>query len=144
MKQTTKYLLDTNICVYWLRDKYDIKYRINEVGMENCYISEITIAELKFGKVYGMLKGGPKYKDQTLEVFLDCINVLPIAPLYDLYAEEKARLYMSGTPLDDDFDLLIGCTAVANNMVLVTQNVKDFKNIKDIKIENWIEDYAHK
>ena len=132
-----RYMLDTNICAFWLRDKYDVKYRVNEVGMENCYISEITIAELKYGKEYGKLKGGPKYKDQKLEEFLDNINVLPIAPIFDLYGVEKARLRVAGTPTSD-YDLLIGCTAVAENMVMVTQNVKDFKNIKGIKIENWI------
>ena len=132
-----RYMLDTNICAFWLRDKYDVKYRVNEVGMENCYISEITIAELKYGKEYGKLKGGPKYKDQKLEEFLDNINVLPIAPIVDLYGVEKARLRVAGTPTSD-YDLLIGCTAVAENMVMVTQNVKDFKNIKGIKIENWI------
>lgn len=133
------YLLDTNICAYWLRDKYDVKDRVNAVGMENCYISEVTIAELKFGKVYGRLKGGPKYKDQGLEQFFADINVLHIEPYFDLYAEEKARLELAGTPSHDDFDLLIGCTAVAEGMVMVTQNVKDFQNIRDIQIENWIE-----
>lgn len=133
------YLLDTNICAYWLRDKYDVKDRVNAVGMENCYISEVTIAELKFGKVYGRLKGGPKYQDQRLEQFFDDINVLHIEPYFDHYAEEKARLELAGTPSHDDFDLLIGCTAVAEDMVMVTQNVKDFKNIRDIQIENWID-----
>ena len=140
MKQQ-RYMLDTNICAFWLRDKYDVKYHINEVGMENCYISEITVAELKFGKEYGKLKGGPKYKDQKLDEFFNDINVLPIAPVFDLYGIEKARLRMAGTPTSD-YDLLIGCTAVAEDMVMVTQNVKDFKNIKGIKIENWIDDGA--
>lgn len=45
---------------------------------------------------------------------------------------------LAGTPTGE-FDLLIGCTAVAKKMVLVTENVKDFLNIKDIKIENWVE-----
>ena len=137
MKQQ-RYMLDTNICAFWLRDKYDVKYRVNEVGMENCYISEITVAELKFGKEYGKLKGGPKYKNQKLDEFFNDINVLPIAPIFDLYGVEKARLRMAGTPTSD-YDLLIGCTAVAEKMVMVTQNVKDFKNIKGIKIENWID-----
>jgi tRNA(fMet)-specific endonuclease VapC len=44
--------------------------------------------------------------------------------------------------LVDDFDLLIGCTAVTEGMMLVTENVKDFKNIKDIRIENWVADHA--
>ena len=64
--------------------------------------------------------------------------MLPIAPIFDLYGIEKARLRMAGTPTSD-YDLLIGCTAVAEDMVMVTQNVKDFKNIKGIKIENWID-----
>ncbi|MBQ9232273.1 MAG: hypothetical protein IJ190_14000 [Prevotella sp.] len=83
------------------------------------------------------MKSGSKYKDQRLEEFFDAVNVLPILPSFDLYAKEKARLTMAGTPTSD-FDLLIGCTAVSNKMVMVTQNVKDFENIKGIRIENWI------
>ncbi len=140
MKQ--QYLLDTNICIYWLRDKYDVKGRVNAVGMENCYISEITIAELIYGREYGRMKGGSKYKEQKLEKFFEDINVLPIAHAFELYGREKARLRMNGTPLEDEFDLLIGCTAVTEGMVLVTENVKDFKNIKDIRIENWVASHA--
>jgi len=44
-----KYLLDTNICIYYLKGLYNLKEKINVVGNENCYISEITVAELKFG-----------------------------------------------------------------------------------------------
>ena len=133
------YMLDTNVCAFWLRDKYRVKDRVNAVGMENCYISELTVAELKFGKVYGRLKGGPKYKDQRLEQFFDDINILRIEPYFDIYAEEKARLELAGRPLHDDFDLFIGCTAVAEDMIMVTENVKDFQNIQGIQIENWIE-----
>ena len=138
MKQQ-RYMLDTNICAYILRGKYNLNKCVKDVGgIENCYISEITVAELKYGKEYGKLKGGPKYKDQKLDEFFNDINVLPIAPVFDLYGIEKARLRMAGIPTSD-YDLLIGCTAVSEDMVMVTQNVKDFKNIKGIKIENWID-----
>ena len=50
----------------------------------------------------------------------------------------ETRLALAGTPTGD-FDLLIGCTAVAEGMVMVTENVKDFQNIQGIQIENWIE-----
>ena len=133
-----KYLLDTCICICWLRDKYNVKSRINEVGLENCCISEITMAELKFGKAYGQLKGGPKYKAQPMKELFETLTVLPVSPIFDLYAEEKARLTLAGTPTGD-FDLLIGCTAVSHKMIMVTENVDDFKNIKDIEIENWID-----
>lgn len=137
MNAPTKYLLDTCICVFLLRNKYDINVMINNVGMENCYISEVTIAELKYGDVYGKLKNGANFKVQGLDKFLSDINVLPISPVYDLYAEEKARLRIGGM-MTGDFDLLIGVTAVKYGMVMVTQNVKDFKNIRNIQIENWI------
>jgi tRNA(fMet)-specific endonuclease VapC len=131
-------LLDTNICAFWLRDKFGIKYRVNEVGMENCYISEITVAELIYGREYGKLKGGPKYRDEKLEQFFEDINVLPVAPVFERYGTEKARLRLAGTPTGD-FDLLIGCTSVEEDMVMVTENVDDFKNIRGIRIENWVD-----
>lgn len=133
-----RYILDTNICAYILRGKYDLNERVKAVGMQNCYISEITVAELLYGMEYGKLKGGPKYKDQHLEQFFDDINVLPVRPAFSLFASEKARLRIAGTPVAE-FDLLIGCTAVANKMIMVTQNVKDFQGINNIQIENWIE-----
>lgn len=137
MKQQ-QYLLDTCICIYWLRNKHDMDLRINSVGMENCFISEMTVAELKYGRAYGRMKNRSKYKEQPLEKFLNDITILPAAPIFDLYAEEKAHLALAGTPTGE-FDLLIGCTAVAKKMILVTENVKDFQNIRGIQIENWIE-----
>ncbi len=56
-----------------------------------------------------------------------------------MFASEKARLRLSGTPADDNFDLLIGCTAITYGMVMVTENVKDFQNFTGIQIENWIQ-----
>ncbi len=44
-----KYLLDTDICIFFLKGKFNIYEKIKQVGVENCYISEITIAELKYG-----------------------------------------------------------------------------------------------
>ena len=44
-----KYLLDTNICAYFLNGKYHLDVKIAAIGIENCAISEITIAELKYG-----------------------------------------------------------------------------------------------
>jgi len=44
-----KYLVDTNICIYFLKGLYNLDQKIESVGLENCFISEITVAELKFG-----------------------------------------------------------------------------------------------
>lgn len=132
-----QYLLDTNICIFWLRGKLDIDKKIDAVGFDNCAISEITLAELKVGAILGRKLG---YKSShEIEELLSKVRVIPITGAIDLFAEEKVRLRTAGTPSDDNFDLLIGCTAVAKKMTMVTENIRDFKNIKNIKIENWIE-----
>lgn len=133
-----KYLLDTNICIFLLRGKYNVDKKIDSVGLENCYISEITVAELKYGAELGR-RNGLENRQQSLNKFLDSIHVLPITGTLDLFASEKVRLRLAGTPADDNFDLLIGCSAIAHNMIMVTENLKDFKNLLKIRLENWIE-----
>ena len=125
-----KYLLDTNICVYFFNGKFNLKEKIDEVGFENCCVSEITIAELK----YGIAKSAHKEKNlKTLETFQSKIDILPIFPVLDIYAKEKARLKTKGKILDD-FDLLIGTTAIFNKLILVTKNVSDFDRLDGIVI----------
>lgn len=136
MKQSA-YLLDTNICIFYLRGRYRIDQLIDKVGWENCYISEITELELKMGVELSMQKDGIDRSEQ-LNQFLSDINVLPINGAIDIAALEKVRLRLAGTPCDDNFDLLIACTAIANDMVCVTDNTKDFHRFKDIRLENWV------
>ena len=131
------YLLDTNICAFYLRGKFDVDQRIDKVGWENCYISEITILELKMGVELSMQKDGID-RSQQLNEFLSDIQILPIYDAIDIAAHEKIRLRLAGTPCDDNFDLLIACTAIANEMVCVTDNTKDFHRFQGIRIENWI------
>ena len=138
MVSMKQYLLDTNICVFLLRGQYDIDKKLDKVGLEHCYISEITEAELKYGAELGRRKG-LKQRIEQLDEFLSALKILPISNAIDLYASEKARLRVAGTPADDDFDLLIGCTAVVNDMVMVMENMKHFKNLTGIQLENWIE-----
>lgn len=134
-----RYLLDTNICIAILRRDSHIREIISHIEMNQCYISEITLIELKVGAILGKARSTQgKYVDQQLEKFLTCVTILPISSVIDFFAEEKVRLQLLGTPAHNNFDLLIGCTAVINQMVMVTDNIKDFKNIKDIEIENWI------
>ena len=128
-----KYLLDTNICAYFFNGQFNLKEKIREVGFENCAVSEITIAELK----YGVAKSTQKEKNlYVLETFQTKIEILPIFPALDIYAIEKARLKTKGKILDD-FDLLIGSTAIFNGLTLVTRNVSDFDRLEDILIEDW-------
>ena len=93
--------------------------------------------ELKMGVELSMQKDGIDRSQQLNEFFSD-IQILPIYDAIDIAAQEKIRLRLAGTPCDDNFDLLIACTAIANEMVCVTDNTKDFHRFQGIRIENWI------
>ena len=69
------------------------------------------------------------------------IEVIPISNGIELFASEKARLLCLGTPIED-FDLLIACTAVSNNCVLVSENTKHLNRIQGLRIENWVKRQA--
>lgn len=129
-----KYLLDTNICIYYLKNNFGIDKKIKKVGLHNCSISEITIAELKFGIENSEHK---KKNKKIIHDFIDSISIIPLITSFDIYAQEKVRLRKEGIMIDE-FDLLIGSTAIANNMILVTRNIRHFERLKNIIIENWV------
>jgi len=91
------------------------------------------LAELKFGVKNSQSQ---KKNQEALEDFLTGVQILPILNSLDLYAEEKTRLRKMGKPIDD-FNLLIGVSAIANDMILVTNNESHFQRISNITIENW-------
>ncbi|MCX7637841.1 MAG: type II toxin-antitoxin system VapC family toxin [Cyclobacteriaceae bacterium] len=130
-----KYLLDTNICIYFLKGLYNLDKKIERAGISNCFVSEITVAELKFGAENSENRENNR---RTVDQFVEKFTVIPLFNSLDVYAKEKARLRKKGIPLDD-FDLLIGATAISNNLILVTRNVSDFRRLNKIEIENWVD-----
>ena len=132
MKQ---YLLDTNICIFFLRRKYDVANRLRKVSLQNIHISEITVGELLYGAACSMQK--EKHIKQISNL-LNLFKVESIYPVLPVYAETKALLRRQGTMIDD-FDLLIGATAKKYDMILVTENIRHLSHIPDVKIENWID-----
>ena len=119
--------------IFFFKGRFDIDEKLDAIGIENCFISEITLAELKYGAFFSQQ---PEKHITEVEGLLKEIAVIPITSSIDLYAEEKARLRKAGT-LIDDFDLLIGCTAIANGLTLVTNNTKHFNRLQNIKLEDW-------
>lgn len=133
-----QYLLDTNICVFFMRGKHKVSDRIEEIGRKNCCISEITVAELLYGAANcSRPEDRVRHTKQTLE-FVSLLNVLPISGAIPLYAEEKARLRRMGEPIDD-FDLLIAATSVHHGLILVTDNLRHMARVEGVQMENWIE-----
>jgi len=130
-----KYLLDTNVCAFYFRNKHNIVGKLAKIGLSKCAISEITFAELMFGIELSRYK---EENTEKLNAFTEYVSVIPIRNSISLYAKEKARLKSVNKTIDD-FDLLIGTTAVTNNLILATDNVKHLSRIEKIKIENWVE-----
>lgn len=130
----TRYLLDTNICIYLLKNRYDIGKRIKLAGYDNCFISDITLAEL----YYGASKSGQKAKKMQEVRFIEMLfSVLPIHEVLETFADIKTELNNKGL-LIDDFDLLIGATAITYDLVLVTENIKHLARIPNIQIDCWV------
>lgn len=128
------YLLDTNTCVFYLRGKLNLDEIIRNKGIENFYISEITVVELRFGAENS---DNPTKSHKAVDAFLNGLSIIPIFGCIKRYAKEKVRLRRIGKPMNDEFDLLIGVTSVENKLTLVTDNTKHFATISGIKLENW-------
>jgi len=133
-----RYLIDTNICIYYIRGKFNLKEKFKKADPDNCFISEITLAELKFAVANSE---HIEENQKTLDDFLTGVKIIPIFHSLDLYAIEKARLRKEGSPIDD-FDILIGATAVTHNLTMVTNNTDHFKRIAGIVLEDWTKDLS--
>lgn len=128
-----EYLLDTDMCVFYLRGKFEINRKVEEVEIDNCYISEITIVELMYGA-----RNSDNYKKhiKSVERIKRLFGVIPIEEAFDDFAKEKVRLRREGI-LIPDFDLLIGATSLSKKLTMVTNNEKHLSRLKGIDIENW-------
>lgn len=129
-----KYLLDSNICIHFLRGQHGLIDKLKAVELKNCAISEITLAELVFGAENS---NNPDKNHEIIEKFISQLTILPIFDSILTYGKEKSRLRKTGKMISD-FDLLIGCTAVEKDLIMITENTREFERISGIKIENWI------
>lgn len=130
-----KVLLDTNICIYFFRGKFEIDRKIDSVGVLNCFISEITLAELVYG---AGSSSNPSKNHQLIDGLVSQIGIVSIFDAIVEYGKQKAKLRQSGTMISD-FDLLIGCTTIANDFTVITQNTREFQRLDNIKLLNWAE-----
>ena len=129
----SSYLLDTNICIAFFKKNTVVFERLQGTEAPVLFVSEITIAELRYR---AMRSNRPAYHIAVLLDFLDDVTVIPITECLEIFAGEKARLTALGSPIDN-FDLLIGATAIHHNMTLVTNNTRHFQRLKGIKLEDW-------
>ena len=129
---TNKYLLDTSACIAIIKGNTFVRRMVLEVGKSNCYVSEMTIAEL----FYGAAKSGKEKHYQDIQNILGLFEVVPVYTSLRTYGITKATLEKKGQRIDE-MDLLIGSTALYNQMTIITHNTKHMNRIPGIKIEDW-------
>jgi len=129
------FLIDTNICIYIMNNHPpEVIHRFKNSEVGDIGISSITVSELQ----YGVSKSKRKKENQhRLEEFLSPFEILAydeLAAAY--YGEIRAWLEKKGVVIGP-LDLLIAAHTLSRDLVLVTNNEKEFKRITSLKIENW-------
>ncbi len=130
------YLIDTNICIYIInKHPQSVIERFRTLDINAVGISEITVSELSYGVAKSQRK---KENTQRLEEFLLPFTVLPYrSPAAKSYAQIRAGLESQGQTIGS-LDMLIAAQAIAENLTLVTNNIKEFQRVGGLTVENWV------
>lgn len=140
-----KYLLDTCIVIAVLRGDEEMQSKIESVGIQNCFISEITMAELYCGPEKLLTKNSQRDKTvaqkakqqlSSLKELPNILKVLPWQSCSQMFAHIHELLNCKGERIED-MDLMLASFALSNDFILVTGNLKHFSRIPGLKTENW-------
>jgi tRNA(fMet)-specific endonuclease VapC len=129
------YLLDTNVCIIYLKGKsLSINHRLDSLEAEKIAICAVVKAELFYGSM------GSNNPQKALNIQKSFLNQFISLPFDDscteIYGNIRRVLASNGTPIGSN-DLLIASIALANNLILVTHNVKEFSRVEGLHIEDW-------
>lgn len=131
------YALDTNIITALLKGNERVKDRVQNAVMrgEDIFISAICYYEIK----RGLLDANATTKLSKFNQFCKLFGILMLdtQSMFDRAAEIYVNLKQKGE-LINDADILIASSAIERNLIIVTDNVKHFNRIQNIKIENWL------
>lgn len=130
-----KYLLDTNTCIRYLnRRSTVVANRLHGTPESDIAVCSVVKAELYFG---AMRSANPQVTLQGQRVFVERFISLPFDDASVLYyAQIRADLANKGTPVGGN-DLMIAAIAMANNLILVTHNTREFGRVENLQIEDW-------
>ena len=127
-----KYLIDSDILIYFLKGKQEVVERLSQIPIDDLYISRINYTELIYG-AYTSAKINQNLK--VIEPFLENFTVLEFTKASSLiFAKEKARLKKSGNIIAD-MDLMIASIAIENDCTLISNNMKHFERIQNLELE---------
>ncbi len=134
---SARYLLDTNVVSDLVRHPQGrAAAKIAELGEDKVATSVIVAAELR----YGAAKKGSVRLASQLEAILGALEVLPLeAPADATYGSARVALEAARTPIGGN-DLLIAAQALALDMIVVTNNEREFERVDGLRVENWLGD----
>ena len=130
------YLLDTNICIYLMKNSYPaLTKKVFSFDPSDLYISSITVFELEYGAAKS--RWGEKTR-QNMQLFLAPFNIIDFNS-NDAVAAGIIRglLEKQGSPIGP-YDVMIAGQAVAGSLVLVTHNTAEFSRVPGLKTEDWV------
>lgn len=130
------FLIDTNICIYIMNyHPPQVIQKFREIGIGHVCISSITVSELQ----YGVYKSKQIKKNvKRLDEFLSPFDIIPYdesASIY--YGKIRSHLEKKGNVIGP-LDMLIAAHALSEKLTLITNNEKEFKRVKSLKVENWV------
>jgi len=130
-----KYLLDTNICIYIIKQKPEKVFR----KFRSYHVGQIGISSVSYSELfYGASKSQRAVQNETaLEQFTAPLEILPFTEeTAATYGKIRANLEKQGKSIGP-LDMLIASHAVHLGLTLVTNNIKEFSKVPKLKIENW-------
>lgn len=132
-----KYLVDTNILIFLMNGKSKkLQQKFTRRKVEQFCISSVTVAELLYGA-----KKSAKVEQNTSAVvkILSPFEIIDFSSLDAMeYADIRATLEKKGTPIGPN-DLLIAAQARRQNLKVITNNLKEFQRVENLKVEDWTE-----
>jgi len=130
-----EYILDTNICIYIIKKRpINVFKKFRSLSVGSIGISSITLAELQFGI---MKSSNPEKNQEALDKFLIPLEIIDFGVNATIeYGKIRAELEKNGTPIGP-LDTLIASHAKSLDLILVTNNEREFERIVGLKIENW-------
>jgi tRNA(fMet)-specific endonuclease VapC len=133
---TTRYLLDTNICIYIAKyNPASVRARFAQHSANELAMSVITLGELRFGAEKS------RTREQAIAVIEDLASLMNVEALSSEvathYGEIRASLQKTGQMIGNN-DLWLAAHARANDWILVTNNEKEFVRVDGLRVENWV------
>jgi tRNA(fMet)-specific endonuclease VapC len=129
------YLLDTNTCIIYLKGKnIHLKEKLDSISISEIPVCSIVKSELFYG---AMRSAKPESNLKLQQAFLDKFVSLPFNDeAAIIFGNIRAELTSKGTPIGG-YDLQIAAIALANNLILVTHNTREFSRIPQLQLQDW-------